>query len=821
MRANRAFPHLLPLIFHFSFLIINCPAGFAQSRAAVTGTVLDASAQPVAFATVTLHRAADSLVVKSEFTDERGAFQVEGPAGTACRLSVAQVGFQRHWSAPFELPATGLALPAITLQPHQATNLREVTVVGQKPLFERFADRTVVNVEGSTIAAGNTALDVLGRSPGVTVDNNDNLALRGRQGVLVLMDGKRVPMSGAELANLLRSLPAEQVKNIELITNPSAKYEAQGSAGIIAINLRKDQRLGTNATLNGSYGRGRYNKFNGGLSFNHRRQKINFFGSYSYTDREGFNRLTIHRDFFRGQGPERAFIGSSDQENYVRPHFLTHSWKAGLDYNLTPKTLVGLALNGQDTRIPQTGSNSSQVYDAAGHRLSAYRSANEQTQRLPNWAANLNLRHTFRTDSSGTRELTADLDYARYSLYRDQALTTTVESNPESPVLLRGDQEGHLSIQSFKADYAQPLPHGIRFETGLKTSYVTADNDVVFTRTQDQVSRVDVNQTNHFRYTENINAGYVNLSGALPGWTLQGGLRVEQTNATGRQRIGNDRFDRHYYQLFPSAAIQRKLSDNHELGFSLSRRIDRPSYQQLNPFRSYIDSTTYGSGNKDLLPQTSYNLELSYTLKQKYGATLGYSRTANPIIGVVQPIADTSRVVVSREVNLGTQHYYNLSFTIPADLAPWWSIYANTVAYYNHFQGTIVGSSLDKGRASFNANVTSSFKLGHGWTADLIGMYQAPERYGFFSIRPIADLAVGIQKVAWQGRGTFKLNVTDVFYTNRMRATSAYDNFVERFHQRRDSRVATLSFSYRLGNQKLAPSRRRQGGAEDEKRRAG
>lgn len=244
-----------------------------QGTAPVTGGVRDPAGAPVEFATITLHRAADSTVVKSEFSDDKGAFELRAAAGGRYLMSAAQVGYERYWSTPFELPATGLVLPAVVLRPSAATALREVRVIGHQPLFEHQADRTIVNVENSPLAAGNTALDVLTRTPGVTVDGSDNLALRGRQGLLVLIDGKRQPMTGTELADYLRTLPAEQLKSIELITNPPASYDAQGTAGVIAINLRKDQRQGANGSVNLGYGRGVYGRLTTGATLNYRRGK--------------------------------------------------------------------------------------------------------------------------------------------------------------------------------------------------------------------------------------------------------------------------------------------------------------------------------------------------------------------------------------------------------------------------------------------------------------------------------------------------------------------------------------------------------------------
>ncbi|WP_234988720.1 TonB-dependent receptor [Hymenobacter daecheongensis] len=791
----------------------------AQTRATLTGTVQTAAGAAMEFATLTLHRP-DSAVVKTEFSDAQGQFRFDQVPTGRYLVSAAQVGYVRRWLGPVELPAAGLELPAIVLKASGATALKEVKVVGQKPLFERQADRTIVNVEGSPLAAGNTSLDVLARSPGVTVDGNDNLALRGKQGLLVLIDGKRQPMTGTELADYLRALPADQVKSIELITNPPAKYDAQGGAGIIAINLKKDQRQGTNGSANVAYGRGYYGKLNGGLSLNHKQKDLNLFGSYSYANRNGLGKLDIHRDFYQLQDGRRVLTGSSDQVNRQYPESESNSWKAGADYNLTEKTVVGAIISGLDSRLKRMpGTNLTTLYAADGTVRDRYAGTLSRRFVSPNAAANLNFKHTFAPDSGGSAELTADADYARYRTHRLQDVATRSELLSRPPTLVNSDQSGVLTIQSVKADYTRPLSKQARLEAGAKLSLVTSDNDVRFENTVDGIRTLDAGRSNRFKYDERISAGYVSYSQTVGKLSAQAGLRGEQTTATGQQVVGDLRFRRDYFQLFPSASLKQTLSDKHEVSVSLSRRIDRPSYGQLNPFRVIVDPTTSGSGNPNLRPQTSYNLELNHTFRQKFTTGLSYSITQNPIIDVVQP--ETDSTVVSTNVNLGRQHYYALTLTAPVDLTKWWTVYNNAVLYYNRFEGSLAGTALNRGRAAFTLSSNSTFTFGKGWGAEANGLYQSREQYGFFDLRPNGQLSLGVQKAVWDRKGTLKLNATDVLFTNKIRATSAYDNYVERFYQRGDQRIITLSFSYRFGNDKLSPSRRRNGGAEEEKRRAG
>src|SRR6476661_912353 len=793
-------------------LLLGTPAVVsAQQRAAVSGSLSTPAGGPVEFATVTLHRAADSTVVKTEFSDEKGAFRLEAAPGARYLVSAAQVGFERYWSAPLELPATGLSLPAITLRSSAATALKEVTVTAKRPVFERQADRTVVNVEGSALAAGNTTLDVLSRSPGVTVDGSDNLGLRGRQGLLVLIDGKRQPMCGTELADMLRALPADQLKSIELITNPPAKYDAQGSAGIIAINLKKDQRQGTNGTANLSYGRSQYNKFTGGLSLNHRKKKLNLFGSYNYSNRENFGGLNLHRDFF---GRDGQLIGTTDQQSRFVAHASVNSWKAGLDYNLTPSTTVGLVVNGLDNPSPSNGNNTGLLRSVTRNEDYPFTSTSNAHNHASNGAANLNLRHTF-ADSLGTHELTADVDYAAYRIDNDQVLRTF--SNDQLQNTVANNQLGQLSIQSVKLDYTRPLSKRVQLEAGAKASLVTADNDAKFYTD----GNYDLNSSNRFRYDENINAGYVNLNYTSPRLTLQAGLRGEQTNAVGKQdrTVEFQNFDRHYFQLFPSAAIKRTLSEKHEVALSLSRRIDRPSYNSLNPFRQFIDRTTLQGGNPELLPQTSYNLELTHTFKQSYSLALSYSITSNPMIGVVQPASDSTVIATTR--NLDYQHYYALTATAPVQVAKWWNMFNNVVLYYNHFTGNLAGTNLNRGGVSLQFSSNHTFSFGKGWSGELNGSYESRQVYGFLVQKPLGSVGAALQKSFLDRKLNLKLAVNDIFYTMPAHVTSTYSNYEETFYQYRDSRVGTLSLSYRFGNDKVAPAKRRAGGAEDEKRRAG
>ncbi|RYY20169.1 MAG: TonB-dependent receptor [Cytophagaceae bacterium] len=784
--------------------------GHAQGRAAVSGTIGNEAGAPQEFVTVTLHRAADSMVVKTEFTNAKGAFQLESAAGGRYLLSAAQVGCRRYWSPAFVLPAAGLALPDVRMLPSQGTVLKEVTVQGRRPLYEHLADRTVVHVAESPLAAGSTTLDVLGRAPSVTVDGTNNLALRGRQGVLVVVDGKRVPLTGNDLADYLRALPAEQIQSIELVTNPPASYDAQGGAGVIDIKLKRDQRLGTNGSLNASYGRGEYGKFIGGGTLNYRNKKLNLYGTYNYADRRYFTRFDINRQFFAtAQSPAASSVQNSDQTS----HLQSHSAKVGLDLNLSKRTLLGASVTGLASQINAGTNSHAQFYDAAGAPADRLSSTNLTDLSQPNGAANLNLRHAF-ADSATARVISADADLARYHTRRLTDLTTFYEMPTQAINVLNGNQRSDLTIGAAKVDYSQPLPHRTRLEAGLKSTYVKSDNDVAFVNN----GVLDPTISSQFQYRENVNAAYASLRGALPRTTLQVGLRAEQTNVQADLSGARVR-DQNYVQLFPNLLVQRTFNKSHALALAVARRIDRPSYLQVNPLRVYLDATSYREGTPGLLPSTSYSFELTHTFRQKFTTSLAYARTTQPIYNIIEPVS--ARVVRNRLVNLSNQNFYTLTLTAPLELAKWWTLYANAIVYYNQYQGTVDQTTTNRGLVSCNLTLNNSFTLPHGWTAELNGLYESRDVYGFQTIRPKGQVGAGLQRSLWNKQGTFRLSVTDIFYTTPIRATSTYDNFTDYYVQRQDLRVVTAALAYRFGNSKVAAARKRAAGADEELRRAG
>jgi hypothetical protein len=796
----------------------------------IAGTVHDIQGKALPGASVLVLKASDSTIVKVGGTDATGAFLVDPLPEGDYLVKVSFTGMRVGFSGPVSVTSSSPAvrLQDVALTENAKTALKEVAVRAQKPLIEARADKTIVNVESSITSTGSTALEVLARAPGVNVDNNDNISLKGRAGVTVMIDGKIVPVQGADLANLLKGMPSGSIEKIELISNPGSRYDAAGTAGIINIKLKKDQRMGTNGTITLGIGQGVYPKGNAGASLNYRNKKLTVYANYNAAKRYGFNHLWLDRQFLQPRTlltdvrqPNGAYV----QDNFGRIEFDNQYGNLGVDYAVSKKTTIGAIVSGGRNGHTFKGDNRSDVYNGAMQPLSYYLTTTDQDNRNNNGALNLNLRHQF--DSTG-RELSIDADAARYTNSSNQTVNAHYYGisggETASPYALLGALDGSTTIRSLKADYTHPLKKGGKIEAGFKTSFVTADNQPIFYDYSSGTRIYDTTKSNHFVYDENINAAYVNAAKDWTAWSTQLGLRVENTMAKGVQDVQNQNFDRAYTQLFPSLAVIRHLNPKHDLGVTLSRRIERPSYQQLNPFRNYIDPRSLHQGNPYLNPAFTYAAEITHTYKNQFSTTLGYSRTTDGITQVILPEinpVDSSQTTVVTERNLATVTNYSLSGAYPVQITKRWNSTNSFNLYYSLYEGTVAGTAISAGTPAFQLNTTNSITLPRDWTAEVSAWYQSAQRYGYMYLFDMYSVNLGLQKSLWNRTATVKLSVNDLFWKQNPRGRNEFLNYYENFTVQRDSRVATLTFSYRFGKRTVAPVRRRSTGAEEEKQRVG
>ena len=466
--------------------------------------------------------------------------------------------------------------------------------------------------------------------------------------------------------------------------------------------------------------------------------------------------------------------------------------------------------------------------NAQRQKISTFQTIATNNDGADNVVANVNFKHSFNTSG---KELTADIDYGEYnsaSLSRVATKYFNLTGGSLQPdYILDGDQDGKLILRTAKIDYTNPLQAGGRIEAGAKTSYVSADNDAKFFDVSTGTPQDDINKTNRFKYYEYNNAAYMNFSKEFKKFSLQLGLRGEHTKINTHQIKGDIRFDSSYFQLFPSAFFNYKMKEDQTLGLSVSRRIDRPGYSQLNPFLFLIDVTTYSTGRPGLLPQLTWSYELSYTLKN-LNFTLGYSHTKqNQNIAIARfkdvfpNISSDDNVTVQIPVNLSSQDYYGLTVSAPLRINNWWNMINNGNVFYNHFNGQLGTTTLNNGKPAFDLRTSNSFTLGKGWQSEVNMNYNSGGQYGFMVSKSQWGLALGVQKSLFNKKGTLRLNVTDIFWTNLPRATITYNNYIEKWRAYRETRVANLTFTYRFGKNTVQAARRRATASEEERSRAG
>lgn len=808
-------------IFTLLAVIITLTSQAQDKSGKISGVIIDGGVKTIESATITLHRAKDSSVAKMAVANKEGKYQFEGISDGQYFVSVTAIGHSKGFSETFEINSgnSSVELKTIELVP-QAKSLSGVTVASKKPLIEQKLDRTVVNVEASITNVGATALEVLEKSPGITVDRDGNISLKGKQGVQVYIDGRPSYLSGNDLANLLRNMNASQLDQIEIMTNPPAKYDAAGNSGIINIKTKKTKTLGYSGSLSLGYGQGRYPKWNESANFNYRKNKVNLFTNLGFSGRRFFNDLDIQRKFIDADTKELK--SHFDQESRIREMNKSFNAKVGLDYFVSKKTTLGVVVSGFSN--PSEFSNRSDVFIADEFKMpqSITRAKTTNDRTWKNFSSNLNFRHVF--DSTG-KELTADLDYLGYRSKNNQSLINSYYNSNGDPVLvpdtLLGNLPQDINIYSAKLDYVYPLKKGAKFETGIKTSFVRTDNNAVYDSLLNGQPVRDIGRSNHFIYDENVNAVYVNYSRPFSKkFSAQLGLRLENTQSKGNQVTTGEKFDRNYTQLFPTAYLQYNLNEKNTFVANYGRRINRPDYEDLNPFILFLDRYTFEQGNPNLQPQFSHNMELSHTYKGFLTTTLNYTKTTDIITEVLEQNSDANETFVKKS-NIASQRQYGIAVSAGGNLAKWWTanVYANV--YNNHYSGIVNGDQINTGTTTGQFNISNQVKFAKTWTAEAGGFYRTPGIEGVFKINGFGLMNIGLSKQIMKGKGTVRMSVRDILYTQKINGEIRFGNIDAAFQQKRDSRVVNLNFSYRFSKGKVANGQKRKnvGGAGEEQNR--
>ena len=781
------------LLFSFAFCLFCGNVSFAQ-HGKISGKVTDVVTS-LSAATVSLLNGIDSSCIKTVITDDDGEFSFNEINEGNYVVSATSIGYETGRQL-ITVNVTGNPKFTIVLQ-KQNTSLQEVTVAAKKPFIEMSLGKTIVNIEGTTTTAGSTALDLMRRLPGVSVDMNGVISMQDKEGVLVLIDDRPTYLSGDDLAAYLKTITADDAAQIELITQPGAKYDASGNTGIINIKLKKNKKSGWNGNITGSYGNGIYFHRNEGFLVNYKKDKLSL--SLSGIDMEGigfadWQETRRYIDAQTGQTTSTSIIHSTPKER-----FSNTALRLTADFDVSDKTTIGMSVRG--TYHPNVNHiYTSSINTDLSNNATTYNNivAPEGFIRK-NVMANAYLTHKF------TKERTLDInfDYLAYNKNTTQDITnTTYDSlmHPlPNPAVMHSAWPEMINVYSIKIDQTYDMKDGIKLELGLKSSWETTDFNANVSLYENNSWTNAAGLSNHFYYRENINAAYVTASKNLARkWEAHVGLRAEQTNTLGIQYVNNDRFSRNYVSLFPTAFVTYKKDTNNQFEINYGRRIDRPHYDELNPFIYYSFENYYSEGNPYLQPQFTNSLELKHSYKNMIIAKLDFSGTTG-IMSDVYSVNDTTKAVYNTTQNLATNNSVSLVIIFNKELSKWWSLNLSGSTFYAEFTGVINNQKLTAKLGGGSLDMNTQIDLGKGWKTKAYISYISGGRKSLTtSFDQHIYIEGGISKKI-NDHFLVKADFNDPFYMYRLGIHTYMNNYQSDSKFRYASKSFGLSLTYNFG----------------------
>ena len=779
----------------------------------ISGKIEDQKGQPVPFANVALI-SPDGGLVDGAVSDEDGNFLIESTKTAKVNLVVSSIGYKNFTSATFDLaPGISKDFGVVKIE-DEMTGLDEVTVKASRPEIIIEADKTIVNIEGTVMADGSNALDVIGRSPGIFVDSEGNINLNGRTGATVMINDRPTYMSATDLANFLRSMPADNIKSIEVINNPSARFDAEGAAGVINIQLKRNSVDGVfgNIQVGGQYN-GQFAP-NAGATLNIKKGKLSTNGTLNYNEYAVYNDLEINRNFTLEQG-----ISNFNQDSRINSRYKTPSFNGSANYEIAKDQNLGLNVQASSSTDVNTNQSGTEITNPGQTENNYIESSNDSKGTRNRLFANLH--YDAKLDTLGTK-LSADVDYTimdseSSSLLDNNYWTGNNPSNGTNDKLLTLN-DMYYTIFTAKVDFVKPLKGGKMIETGLKGSWVESDNDLDLSRAQEEGPFNPDPNSNRFIYNENVLAAYFTLKGAInPNLSYQAGLRGEYSDIVGNSVTLNQVNKQEYFNLFPSVFVQHKVSDSYQIVYNANRRITRPNYRLLNPFIYYIDPLTSEQGNPHLTPQYSTNFEMNHVVKGAYQFTIGYSVTENAFMQVFEQNQE-NRTTTTFTDNFDKTKNANFRAILPFEVKKWWNMSNMLQANYNQFKSQIGQEFLDVSQVSYMARTQHNFTLPKGFRMELIGMYLSPQIWGQGQIKGFAWVDAGVTKSLMKDKLSLSVNGTDLFRSQIIRAKIDFADIDTGFRQYRSNQGVRFTLRYNFAKGESFRVRSNSGSTEERNR---
>jgi hypothetical protein len=808
---------MLKVVLSFLLVSFYC-AIHAQVKRNVRITVLNERKVALSGSSVYLLNA-DSAIVRSAAANAAGTIEFLDMLPGKYIAKASQSGHEPGYSRWFDLDKNTSVNDTIMLGSSSGL-LKDVTVVFKKQFVQFLPDKTVINPEANITNAGATLMDILEKSPGLTVGKDGSIIMKGKPAVAILIDGKPTQLSGTDLQAYLSGISASQVDVIELIENPGAKYDASGNAGIINIKTKANKQRGFNGSLNVSYGQGIYYKTGNSLNLNYREGKFNWFMNYGVQANTNFLDIWTLRNYRDELGKDSALL---EQPNFSKTGASGQNLKTGLDFFMSPKTTLSLVFTGGIFNRRERFQSDIRWMGADHEVDSTINTLGENNVEFKRGGINLSGRHQIDKAS----ELTFDVDYVKFHLANDQNYQTQLQV-PGSPVTAtKGNTPSKLDITTLKVDYSKRMEK-LLLETGLKTAYNTTDNLAEYAYLDNGHWQEDLGRSNHFLYDERISGAYASVDAENGKWHWQVGLRYEYTtykaHQLGNALIKDSAFNRNYGSLFPTAFVSYQADSNNVVTFRTGRRIDRPPFETLNPFLRTLNKYTYIGGNPFIKPQYTSNLALAHTYKQKLTTEFSYSYLRDYFSQIF--IIDSSSSNVNKNIiiytrgNVGSFQNFGVSETYQQPLTSWWNLTAMAVFNHKVIKG-LVWAPIEIRISQLNVSLNNQFQFKKGWGAEISGYYQTKSQIDLQEwLKPQGELNIGVSKQVLQGKGSIKLSIRDITYFQNYSGYSTFQNSNEPFEIQWDSRVARLSFNWRFGKTMKA-IKRSEGGAADEINRVG
>lgn len=747
---------------------------------------------------IDLDRYPDSAVIGKAITDKNGIFKFDHILPGSYFIMVNSMGFLPKKTLKFTIGSNASSPDSLQIKlTRDVAVMRNVVVTSRKPLVENKIDRTVVNVDAFINNTGSSLLEVLGSAPNVDVDINGNISVKGKQGVLLYVDGKPSYLNGAALVNYLNSIPASQADQIEIMTQPSSKYDAAGNAGIINIRMKKNKQTGLNINLSTSYMQGFYARTLNSLVVNYKIDKWNFFASADVNYLQRYTHRHLSR-FLSDTSQNTAYF----QDQFDVSTTPDHSLLAGADYFLNKTVTIGLVMSSRASaqRNEVTDHSNFNDLDRNGKIISYLTGLNMISNPWVNNSAGLNIRKTI----DKTSEMTTDVNYEYFHFRSHQSSSDysydsagNLQISDMNPYLQRSVFPSSINILTAKLDYSKSYKN-LTIESGVKTAFVRSANNASFYFMRHDSLVTDLNLTNFYNYRENINATYINLHRQFKHWEVQTGLRLEETNTSGLQKVSSERFNRSYAQLFPTVFIGYAPDDKNNWSLSFGRRIDRPNYSDLNPFSYLIDQYTYRKGNPDLKPFFSNYVELDYNYRGKFGADLDYG-IAKGIVNNTLKLNDSTNILIQMPANVSslTTVAFNLRYNSP--IKKWSVISLSYSLFNNHYRGSSDNLSFDREATTSLINITQQFLFRHGWSAEWNVFYRSRFLLTALAWRgPRKVSSIGFGKTIMKGRGSIKMKITDPLKIQTSYGGSDLGNIHTTIKFGEDSRRVGITFTYRF-----------------------